>query len=87
MFTIRKKDIDNFEGQSIGSTGCLNLDHDWFKIKFSTLKTDFYKKLFEKDIEGQDFEPYKTFLVPFDNNKLNISMRNESVTSNEEKKK
>ena len=44
--------------------------------KFSTLETDFYEKLYEEDIEVQDREPYKTFVVPFDTNKLNLFMRN-----------
>ena len=52
---------------------------------FSTLEPDFYKKI-EKDIEGQDIKTYKTFVVPFDNTKLNLSIRNESVTPNKEKK-
>ena len=41
---IRRKDSDKFEGQSKGSTGCFNLDHDLKKIKFSTLEPEFYKK-------------------------------------------
>ena len=36
--------------------------------------------VFEKDIEGQYIETYKTFVVPFDTTKLNLSMHNESVT-------
>ena len=31
-------------------------------------------------------EPYKTFVVPFDNTKLNLFMRNNSVTLNKEKR-
>ena len=37
------------------------------------------KKLYEKDIEGQDMEPYKTFFVPFDFNKLNLNNINDPV--------
>ena len=85
VFTIRRKDLNNFQGQYIGSTGLFNLVHEWLKIIFSTLESDCYEKLFEKDIEGQDIETYKTFVVPFDNTKLNLSMHNESVTPNKEK--
>ena len=34
------------------------------------------------DIEGQDIEIYKIFVVPLDNTKLNLPMRNDSVTPN-----
>ena len=39
---------------------------------------------FWKDIECQDIEPYKTFVVSFDTTKLKNSMLNESVTPNKE---
>ena len=82
---IRAKDLDKFQGQSIGSTGWFKLDQGWLKIKFSTLEPDFYKKGL-KNIEGQDIEAHKNFVVTFYNTKLNLPMRNDSVTSNEEKK-
>ena len=31
VFTIRKKYFDNFEWQSIGSTGWFNLDHEFLE--------------------------------------------------------
>ena len=88
---IRKKDSDNFEGQSKGSTGQFNLDHDFKKRKFSTLEPYFYKKLYEKDIGGQYMEQYKTFFVPFDSTKLNLNNTNNPVknrvpSSDKEKK-
>ena len=86
LVTILSKDLDNFEGQYTGSTSWFNLDNEWLKIKFSKLELYLYKKLFENDIEGQDIEAYKTFVVPFDNNKLNLSTLNESSTPNKEKK-
>ena len=43
VFTIRRKYLDNFHGQYTVSTGWFNLDHEWLKGKFSTLKPDFYK--------------------------------------------
>ena len=45
----------------------------------------FYKKIHEKDIEGQDTEPHKTFVLPFDTTKLKCFIRNDSVTENKEK--
>ena len=77
VVTICRKGLDNFQGGPIRSTCWFDLDHEFLKGKFSTLEPDFYKNLFEKDIEGQDIEPYKTFVVPFDINKLNRHMRNE----------
>ena len=37
------------------------------------------------NIEGQHIEAYKNFAVPLDNNKLNLPMRNNSVTANKNK--
>ena len=34
---------------------------------------------YEKDIEGLDMEPYKTFFVPFDSTKLNLNNINDPV--------
>ena len=44
------KDSDKLQGQSYGSTGWFNLDHEFFLINISTLEPDFYKNLYEKDI-------------------------------------
>ena len=63
----------------------MNLYHEWLKRKFSTLELGFNKKRFEKDIEGQDIEAYKTFVVPLDNSNLYLLMRNYLVTPNQEK--
>ena len=61
------------------------------KIKCSTIELDFYKKLYEKDIEGQDMEPYKTFSLPFDSTKLNPlnindPVKNRALSSDKKKK-
>ena len=40
---------------------------------------------FLKDIEGQYIKTYKTFVVPFDNTKLNLSMKKQSGTPSKEK--
>ena len=39
---IRGKDLDKFEGQSKGSIGWFNLDHEFLKRKFLTFEPDFY---------------------------------------------
>ena len=36
-------------------------------------------KLYEKDIEGQDMEPYKTSFVPSDSIKLDLNNINDPV--------
>ena len=72
VVTIRRKDSDQFEVQSKVSTGWFNLDHEFQKRKFSTLEPDFYKRLYEKNIERLDMESYKKFIVPFDFTKLKI---------------
>ena len=69
VVTMRRKDLDHFQGRSKVSTGWFNIDHEFLKRKFSTLEPDFYLKQYEKGIEGQDMEPYKTFLVLFDSTK------------------
>ena len=86
MVTIIRKCSDKFKEKSIGSTGWLNLDHEFFLRKFLTLEPDLYRKLFEKDIEGQYIETYKMFVLPFDTTKLNMLICNELVTPNKEKK-
>ena len=68
---IRREYLDNFWGESKGSTGWLNLYHEFFKKKLYTW-TGLLLNLFEKEIEVQYIEPYKAFAVPFDNNKLNL---------------
>ena len=42
VFTILSKDLDNFEGQCKVSTGWFNLDNEFLRRKFSTLKPNFY---------------------------------------------
>ena len=80
LHSIRRKDSDNFQGHSTVSTGWFNIDHELLKRKFSTLEPDFYTKKFEKDIEGQNIKTYKTSVVPMDDIKLYLSMRNDLVT-------
>ena len=63
VVTIRGKDSDQFEGQSKRSTGWFKLDSE---LNFFLQLIHNSIKLYEKDIEGQDTELYKTFFVPFD---------------------
>ena len=83
VFKIYRKCSDHFEGQSKGSTGWFNLDHEFLKRKLTTLESYFYKCFYEKDIEVEDMKPYKTFLVPFDSTKTNIFMSNSSLKNKE----
>ena len=40
VVTIRRKDSDKFEGQSKGSTGWFNLDHEFSKRNVSSLEPE-----------------------------------------------
>ena len=40
--TIRRNYLDNFQGQSTGSTCWFNLDREWLKENMYTLEPDFY---------------------------------------------
>ena len=80
--TIRRRDLDEFQGQYAGSTSWLNIDHEWSKINVSILEPDFYKRLFRNNIEGKDINTYKNFVVLFDITNINLSMRDYSVTQN-----
>ena len=66
VVTICGKDLDKFEGKYKGYTVWFKLDSGFFKAKISTIHSELYKKTFEKDIEDQDTELYKKFIVPFD---------------------
>ena len=72
VVTICRKYSNHFEGQSKRYTGWFNLDHEFLRRKFSTLETDLYTKLYEKNMGGQDMKPYKMFLLQFDTTKLNL---------------
>ena len=49
---IHRKDLDSFEGHSIGSTGWFNIDHEGLKRKFYTLEPEFYFIL-KRILEGK----------------------------------
>ena len=63
VVTIIRKGLDNFEGQSKGSTEWFKFDSGVFKNNISTIHSEFYKELFENNIEDQDTELYTTFIV------------------------
>ena len=67
---IRRNDLGNCQGQSTALTGWFNLDHEWLKREFSTLEPEFYKNLFENNIEVQYIKTYGTFVLLLDNSKL-----------------
>ena len=47
---ILRKGLDKFEGQSKGSTVWFKLDNGFFKTKFTSINSEFYKELFLKNI-------------------------------------
>ena len=63
--TIRRKGLNQFEGQYIGSKGWFKLDI-YFLTYFSKIRSEFYRALFKNNIEVQDMEVYKIFIVSFD---------------------
>ena len=66
MVTIHRRGLYKFEGQYKGYTVWFKLDSGFLKTKISTSNPEFYKELFENNIEDQDTELYTTFIVPFD---------------------
>ena len=83
VVTIRRNASYTFEGQYKGYTGWFNLDSEFLKRKCSSLEPDSHKKLYEKDVEGQDTEQYKTFFVPFYYTKSNLNNINYPVKNRE----
>ena len=79
MIRICGKYSDKFEGHSKGSTGWFNLDNEFLKGKYSKFEPDLYEKLYERDSEGLDMEPSRTFLVPFDYTELKPFIQNNPV--------
>ena len=66
--TIRRKGLNQFEGQFTGTKGWFKLDIEFFKTTFSKSYSEFYKELLKNNIEDQDMELYKTFLYRLINN-------------------
>ena len=66
VVTILRKGLDQFEGKYSGSKGCFKLDSGFLKTTFSKSHSGFYKELFKKNIEDQDIELHKFFILPFD---------------------
>ena len=66
VHTIRRKGLNQFEGQSIGTQGLFKLDIESLKTTYSKIHSGLYKELFKYNIEYQDTEVYKTFVITFD---------------------
>ena len=66
LVIICRKGLDKFEGQCKGSIGWFKLDSGFLKTIFSTIHSEFYREVFEKNIEHQDTELYTTFITPLD---------------------
>ena len=58
-----------FQGQSVRSKHWFDIDIKWFEENFSTIEPQFYKKLFQGSIEGQDGSKYTTLPVTIVNTK------------------
>ena len=52
--TFCRKGLNLFEGPSTGTKGWSKLDIEFLKTTFSKSHSEFYKELFEKNIEDQD---------------------------------
>ena len=77
---IHRKDPDNkkekektktydFQGKSARSTRWFDLDHEWLEENFRTREPDFYKKVYQEKIKGDDKKTYQIFAVPIGNAK------------------
>ena len=62
VVTIDRKDSDKFKGQSKGSTGWFNLDHQFLRRNFSTLEPDFYKMFMRITLKVQTWNRIKSVL-------------------------
>ena len=80
---ICRNDLDNFEGQSKVSTGWLNTDHD--KKSFIHLNRNSIKNFMKRILKVKIWSHINFFVLPFYTTKLNLFMRNDSVTINKEK--
>ena len=70
---IKKKEKANkynFQGQSSKSKRWFDIGHEWWGEKYFTREPEFYNTPYEINIEGQDMETYKFFVVPIGNNKI-----------------
>ena len=60
----------NFQGQFERSNIWFDLDQEWLKEIFSKREPEFYIKLYQMDIEGQEVETYQIFVVPVGNENI-----------------
>ena len=61
LFKIRWNNSDKFEGQSKGSTGWFNLDHEFLKVNVSILEPDFYKNFMKSILKVYKWNSTKRF--------------------------
>ena len=68
--TVREPKIKYlFQGQSARSKNWFNLHIEWIKENISTREHQFYKRLFQTNIEVQSGIKYPIFPVPIENEK------------------
>ena len=79
VVAVRRKGLDQFEGQPKGSTQWFKLDSGFLKTTLSTIHSEFYKDFFY-NIEDQDTELYTTFDVPFDEEFINTKNEKKDQT-------
>ena len=60
----------NFQGQSAISILWFDFDHEWLEENFKTHESAFYKKLYQKNIRGNETKTYSLFLVTIGNAKI-----------------
>ena len=59
-----------FKGQSAISRRGFNLYHEWLKENFMTCEPDFYRKIYQIKLRGDDTKTYQIFGVPIGNAKI-----------------
>ena len=62
VVTIRRKDSDNFESQSKGSTGWFNPDSDCFKENFLQLNQTYINAFIKRILKVKTWNRIKRFL-------------------------
>ena len=78
---IHKKDLDgknekektekyNFQYKSARSKCWIDLDHEWLEEIFKTGEPEFYKKLYQINIKGEEMKIYQFFVVLIDNEQI-----------------
>ena len=61
VIRILREYLDKFQGQSKGSTGSFNLDHEFFKRNVSSLKLELYIFLMKRILKVRIWNHIKRF--------------------------